>query len=145
MQRTPQRSNPLELAVRSRLHRSGERFRVHYRPLGRSRADADIAFTARKLAVLIDGCFWHRCPIHASEPRSNGAWWAQKLDGNVERDRRFDAALAKAGWRVLRLWEHEGIDTIVAIIRGALAQRREVNGPGTECMYSSMETWEKSP
>ena len=128
MQRTPQRDNRLELAVRARLHRSGARFRVHYRPVRGSNANADIAFPRQKLAILIDGCFWHRCPSHATKPRSNEAWWAQKLEENVRRDRRFDTALAGLGWRVLRFWEHEGVEAIVGTIHAALA--REPYLPG---------------
>lgn len=107
--------------MRARLHGSGARFRIHFRPLEGSSGNADIAFPSKKLAVLIDGCFWHRCPTHATQPQSNAAWWARKLEGNVQRDRRFDAALALTGWRVFRFWEHEGAEAIVAAIQLALA------------------------
>ena len=64
-------------------------------------------FTRWRLAVFVDGCFWHRCPEHGTRPGHNLGYWAPKLDGNVARNRRVDAALTAAGWRVLRLWEHE--------------------------------------
>jgi DNA mismatch endonuclease (patch repair protein) len=113
MQRTPQRDNPRELELRSALHRLGLRFRVHYRVTPTSRAEADVAFTGQRVAVLIDGCFWHGCPLHATRPRHNAEWWARKLDENIARDRRADTTFREAGWTVLRFWEHEPIDTIV--------------------------------
>jgi DNA mismatch endonuclease (patch repair protein) len=127
MRRTPQRDNPLEVAVRSALHRKGFRFRTHYRVLPHRRAAADIAFTRQRLAIFIDGCFWHGCPEHATRPQRNAAWWAAKLDRNVARDRETDAEFEKAGWWILRCWEHEGTDAIVDRIERALvdATRRE--------------------
>jgi len=71
------------------------------------RSKADIVWRGLHLAVFIDGCFWHGCPEHATRPKSNGDWWAEKLDGNVRRDRRTDAELKSRGWTVLRFWEHE--------------------------------------
>ncbi len=73
-----------------------------------------MVFTRKRIAVFLDGCFWHRCPLHGSEPRANGKWWKTKLGANVARDRRNDAALAAAGWQVLRFWAHESIDAMVA-------------------------------
>lgn len=71
------------------------------------RCRADIVWRGLRLAVFIDGCFWHGCPEHATRPKANGAWWAEKLDGNIQRDRRTDAELTSRGWTVLRFWEHE--------------------------------------
>lgn len=101
-----------ELALRRELHRRGRRFRKHMRPVPGLRCTTDILFTRARTAVFVDGCFWHRCPLHGTAPERNGAWWAAKLDGNVARDRRNDTALVAAGWRVIRVWEHE--DPIVA-------------------------------
>jgi DNA mismatch endonuclease, patch repair protein len=96
-----------ELRLRSLLHAHGARFRKDYRiDLNNLRVRADIAFPRYRLAVFVDGCFWHRCPEHGSDPRRNGDFWQRKLDRNVERDRRVDAALARADWKVLRFWEH---------------------------------------
>lgn len=67
----------------------------------------DIAFTRRRVAVFVDGCFWHACPIHATAPRANGAWWSAKLQKNVDRDRATDDHLQQLGWTVVRIWEHE--------------------------------------
>ena len=111
-----------ELALRHALHRLGYRYRKDYRldlDSGR-RVRPDIAFTARKVAVFVDGCFWHACPEHGSKPRANEWYWGPKLVRNVERDRINDAALILAGWSVIRLWEHvpleEAVRTVVAAI-----------------------------
>jgi DNA mismatch endonuclease (patch repair protein) len=78
------------------------------RPLGFDRRrKVDIVFPTERLAVFVDGCFWHSCPEHATYPRANGHWWAAKLARNVERDRETDRRLAAEGWTVLRIWEHE--------------------------------------
>jgi DNA mismatch endonuclease (patch repair protein) len=101
-----------EVALRSALHRSGARFRKdHSVKVDEGRAiRVDILFPAVKLAVFVDGCFWHRCPEHGTTPRSNTHYWDPKLTRNVERDRRTDERLRKAGWAVLRIWEHEDVD-----------------------------------
>jgi DNA mismatch endonuclease (patch repair protein) len=119
-----------ELALRSELHRLGLRYRVHRRPLPGFRAVADIVFGPTKVAVFVDGCFWHRCPIHATAPKANGDWWAAKLDANVERDRRTDARLEEAGWKVVRVWEHVAPEIAAAEILRVLAERRRAGTPG---------------
>jgi DNA mismatch endonuclease (patch repair protein) len=73
------------------------------------RVRGDIAFTRLKLVVFVDGCFWHRCPEHGTTPSRNQAYWLPKLETNVERDHRVDAALVADGWHVLRVWEHEDV------------------------------------
>jgi DNA mismatch endonuclease (patch repair protein) len=111
-----------ELALRRALHAMGYRFRKDYRldlDEGR-RIRPDIAFTARRVAVFVDGCFWHACPDHGSKPSVNQGYWTPKLLRNVERDRAADAALETAGWRVVRLWEHVSIDDAVAAVVAAL-------------------------
>lgn len=97
----------LERRLRSELHRRGLRFRKQYRPVGGLRCTADIAFPRRRIAVFVDGCFWHRCPIHATKPRTNAEWWERKLGANVARDHRNDVVLKDHGWLVIRFWEHE--------------------------------------
>ncbi len=112
-----------ELALRRALHRLGYRYRKDYRldlESGR-RVRPDIAFTARKVAVFVDGCFWHACPEHGSKPRANEWYWGPKLIRNVERDRVTDAALILAGWTVIRLWEHVPLDEAVATVITALS------------------------
>jgi DNA mismatch endonuclease (patch repair protein) len=80
-------------------------------------------FSRVRLAVFVDGCFWHRCPEHGSDPRANGAWWRKKLDDNVARDRRNDAALRAAGWTVLRAWEHEPVVEVANRIESIVRSR----------------------
>ena len=96
-----------ELVLRQELHRRGLRYRVDFAPIRGLRCRPDLVFTRARVAVFVDGCFWHRCPVHGTAPVANGDWWRAKLDGNVARDRRNDRALREAGWEVLRVWEHE--------------------------------------
>ena len=96
-----------ERALRSELHRRGLRFRKNFRPLPGLRCRADVIFTRAHVAVFVDGCFWHGCPVHGRQPRANSEWWRQKLARNASRDRRNNALLTAAGWTVIRVWEHE--------------------------------------
>ena len=95
-----------EVAVRSALHRAGLRFRKNARP-GPGLPRADVVFPRARVVAFIDGCYWHRCPDHGTSPSTNRSYWSAKLDANVARDRRNDAALSAAGWRAVRVWEHE--------------------------------------
>ncbi len=114
MSRIRGRNTRPELALRSALWAGGLRYRLHVRtPHGRP----DIVFPAKKVAVFIDGCFWHGCPWHYVRPRSRGEFWASKLRQNVERDRHQTGDLESAGWRVVRVWEHELADDIGAAVR----------------------------
>lgn len=110
-----------EKLLRSALHRKGHRFRVGLRVPGAPRRTIDIAFTRDRIAVFVDGCFWHRCPMHAAPVRTNGAWWDAKLAANVARDRDTDRTLTAAGWTVVRVWEHEPVETAVARVEEARA------------------------
>lgn len=96
-----------EVALRRELHRRGIRFFVDRAPLPGLRRRADLVFPRKHVAVYVDGCFWHRCPQHATAPKNNAQWWSDKLAANAVRDRDTDARLAAAGWRVVRIWEHE--------------------------------------
>ena len=109
-----------ERVVRSELHRRGLRFRKHLAPVAGLRCRPDIVFTKVRVAVFVDGCFWHRCPVHGSSPKANASYWKPKLDGNVERDRRNNAALTDAGWLVLRFWAHQPIDEVVRTVVDAI-------------------------
>jgi len=93
-----------ELAIRKELHKRGLRFRVNVRGLP---GTPDLVFTRARLAVQVDGCFWHGCPEHSTTPKSNSAFWLEKIAANRRRDDRDDAALRQEGWIVLRVWEHE--------------------------------------
>ena len=107
MQANRGRDTAPELAVRRRLHAMGLRYRVSARPVQTLRRTADIVFTRARVAVFIDGCFWHGCPEHYQAPVRNGAFWLAKRMRNRERDAETDAALTAAGWTPLRFWEHE--------------------------------------
>lgn len=112
-----------ELELRSRLWAIGLRYRVDHKVLPGLRRRADIAFIGPRVAVFVDGCFWHRCPEHGTAPRANREWWEQKLDRNVERDRDTDERLAAAGWLVVRIWEHDAVDEAVIRIEHAVRAR----------------------
>lgn len=119
MQRNRGRDTSPELAVRRLLHAAGLRYRVDFAPLG-GRRRADIVFTRKRIAVFIDGCFWHGCPIHATRPKANADYWGQKLDRNIERDLETTASLQSAGWTVLRFWEHEAPTDVAETISRAV-------------------------
>ncbi len=116
-----------ELALRRALHGRGYRYRKDYRLDldGGVRVRPDIVFTARRVAVFVDGCFWHCCPEHGSKPAANTWYWEPKLRRNVERDRAADAALVRAGWTVIRLWEHESLEMAVAAVVQAVRSPSE--------------------
>ena len=115
-----------ELALRRALHGMGYRYRKDYRLdlAAGVRVRPDIVFTARRVAVFVDGCFWHCCPEHGSQPSANSWYWEPKLRRNVERDRAADAALGDAGWTVIRLWEHESLEGAIATVVGVLPTAR---------------------
>ncbi|MEV6065563.1 very short patch repair endonuclease [Nocardia sp. NPDC052001] len=110
-----------EVALRRELHRLGYRYRKDFRlDLGSAKVRPDIVFTARKVAVFVDGCFWHVCPVHGRQPATNEWYWAPKLRRTMERDLAANIALAEAGWRVVRLWEHESLHSAVAAVTRVL-------------------------
>lgn len=120
------RNTSPEILLRSALHRRGLRFRIHRRAEPDLRTTPDVVFGPTKTAVFVDGCFWHSCPSHGTIPKSNGRWWKEKLEANVERDRRADAALRARGWHVIRVWEHEPPEDAAAriaqVVRNFVAQ-----------------------
>ncbi|WP_370289294.1 very short patch repair endonuclease [Nocardioides sp.] len=107
MQGNRSRDTSPELAVRRLLHAAGLRYRVAYRPEPSLRRTADIVFTKQRVAVFVDGCYWHACPEHGTRARANAEYWSAKLQRNVARDADTTARLEAAGWTVLRFWEHE--------------------------------------
>lgn len=125
-----------ELAIRSELHRRGFRYRVDARPLPTLRCKADIVFRPKRVAVFVDGCFWHGCPEHGTNPRTNADYWRAKIGRNVERDQANEAQLAAANWTVIRVWEHESpadaAERIAQVLHGASAPKkmRGVEGTG---------------
>lgn len=125
------RDTRTEIAFRRALHATGLRFNKHRRPVEGLRCEPDLLFPGPRLAVFIDGCFWHACPEHRSvRPKTHADWWSQKLDGTVARDRRNDAALEAAGWSVLRIWEHEPTaDAVDRVITRIAELRGRTRGP----------------
>lgn len=113
-----------EIVLRHALHAVGLRYRKDYPlRLGRKLIRPDIAFTRSRVAVFIDGCFWHRCPQHGEVPATNISFWSAKLEANAARDREQDRLLGEAGWLVVRIWEHEPLDVAIATVRAALTSR----------------------
>ncbi|NMN98509.1 DNA mismatch endonuclease Vsr [Antrihabitans stalactiti] len=112
-----------EVALRRELHRRGLRFFVDRAPLPGLRRRADLVFPRLRVAVYVDGCFWHSCPQHATHPKNNADWWAAKLAANVARDRDTDARLAESGWQVVRVWEHVAPDVAADVVQAALKPR----------------------
>lgn len=131
MQAVRRRDTAPEMRVRQLLHASGLRYRVDY-PIkisGRRAIRPDVVFTRARLAVFVDGCFWHRCPEHKSTPRTNKAFWAAKLEGNAARDRDQAGWLEAEGWTVLRFWEHQSPETVTGAIEDAYADLVSEIGP----------------
>jgi DNA mismatch endonuclease (patch repair protein) len=128
MERQRRRDTACELEVRRALHAAGFRYRVDRSPIPGMRSKADIVFPTERIAVFVDGCFWHSCPEHATLPKANAEWWAEKLRRNVERDRAVDATLDAAGWSVVRVWEHERPGAAAARIGDVVMSRRPGKG-----------------
>ena len=123
MLRTPRADTPAEMALRRELHRRGLRYRIDAKPVAEMRTRADLVFKTARVAVYVDGCYWHSCSEHGTLPRGdNAAWWRSKLATNVERDQAVTAALRERGWIVIRVWEHEdareAADRVEAAVRG---------------------------
>lgn len=125
MSRQASKDTGIELAVRRLLHAAGLRYRVEYPVPGMPRRRLDVAFPRAKVAVLIDGCFWHGCPQHATQPKANAEWWRSKLDRNMARDRETTEHLLAEGWTVLRFWEHTPAEEIAATVREAVDQEKQ--------------------
>lgn len=123
MQSNRGKDTSLELAVRREMFRLGLRYFIHRRPITTLRCQADVVFPRVRVAVFIDGCFWHGCPIHGTRPALHREWWAEKLDGNIERDHEHNRLLLAAGWCVMRFWEHEKpieiADRVLLVVRSA--------------------------
>lgn len=107
-----------EIRLRKALHALGYRYRVdHVVDADGRRVRPDVVFTRRRLVIFVDGCFWHGCPTHGRRPADPTGYWSAKLARNEERDKDDSEALERAGWTVLRVWEHELLDEAVARVR----------------------------
>jgi DNA mismatch endonuclease (patch repair protein) len=128
MQANRSRDTRLELAVRRVVHARGLRYRVAIRPVRTVRRSADLVFTRARVAVFLDGCFWHGCPEHFHMPATNPEYWGPKISANAARDAETDRLLVAEGWTVLRFWEHtlalEAATQIEGVVRDRLAALR---------------------
>ncbi len=125
MRATPQRDTVPELALRRAVHALGLRYRVNAAPShSMPRRRADLVFSSARVAVFLDGCYWHGCPIHGETPHANRDWWRQKIDRNRERDLETTKALEREGWEVLRVWEHEDPHEAAVRVANAVRSRR---------------------
>ncbi|GGJ89109.1 hypothetical protein GCM10010123_18360 [Pilimelia anulata] len=127
----------LEVQLRKHLYRLGLRYRLHTRSVPGTRRTVDVVFPGARVAVFLDGCFWHSCPVHATFPAANADWWREKLAANVTRDRDTDRRLAEAGWAVVRVWEHEDLAAAALRIEEVVrerAPRRRVRGVAVEAV-----------
>jgi DNA mismatch endonuclease (patch repair protein) len=126
MQANKARDTGPEKRLRTLLHKAGLRYRVAAKPLPRLRRTADVLFPALRVAVFVDGCFWHGCPQHyRPATRNNSEFWRQKIEGNRERDADTDRLLTDAGWQVVRIWEHEDPATAATLVTDLVRSRRE--------------------
>ena len=129
MRSNKSRDTKPEVETRKLLHRRGLRFRKSYViELEKTRSRIDIAFPRLRLAVNIDGCFWHGCPEHGHIPNRNVPYWTSKLGGNAERDRKIDRLLSKSGWEVMRFWSHERPEQISNEIANRVQQLKKAEG-----------------
>ncbi|MBI2186568.1 MAG: DNA mismatch endonuclease Vsr [Acidobacteria bacterium] len=128
MQVTRRRDTPGELALRAALHALGLRYRIDG-ALPDTRRRADIAFFSLRVAVFVDGCFWHGCPEHGTWPKTNAEWWRTKIKGNVERDRDTDVRLRSAGWTVMRFWAHDDMKAAAKRVAQVVQIRKKKTGP----------------
>jgi DNA mismatch endonuclease, patch repair protein len=123
MRRQRRRDTLAEVELRRRLHATGLRFRIDRRPVPGVRRTADLVFGPARVAVFVDGCFWHGCPDHGTWPKSNAEWWRAKIEANRARDRDTDLRMAGAGWTVVRVWEHEDPDDAATRVLVAVRPR----------------------
>ncbi|MEV6328352.1 very short patch repair endonuclease [Streptomyces sp. NPDC051909] len=130
MQSNKGRDTKPERALRSEVHALGLRYQVSKRPIPAIRRTADLVFTRARIAVFLDGCFWHVCPEHFTVSRTNPEYWADKAEKNRARDRQTDKLLREAGWAVLRVWEHEDPHEAAARVRELYDRRVATQGDG---------------
>ncbi len=126
MGRIRQKNTSAEVALRRALHRRGLRYRLHVLVISKPRRIADVAFVNLRIAIFVDGCFWHGCPIHATWPKTNSEFWERKILANKKRDRDTDDRLQADGWEVVRVWAHESADLAADRIRSIVDRRRRV-------------------
>ena len=124
MQAHRSRDTSPKIALRGELHAYGFRYPVSARPLGSVKRTADLVLRSARVAVFVDGCFSHRCPDHATHPKTNSDYWMDKLQRNMERDRETDDLLTSAGWLSVRVWEHEDPMVAAETVARIVTERR---------------------
>lgn len=125
MQANRGRDTKPELAIRRAVYATGLRYRVDSRPLAGLNRRADLVFIGAKVAVFVDGCFWHGCPTHHTVARANAKFWAEKVRRNRERDAETNQALETAGWIAIRVWEHEDPAAAASRVVATVRERRD--------------------
>lgn len=124
MQANRSRDTQPELALRRAVHALGLRYRVATRPIPTLRRTADLVFPRQKVAVFLDGCFWHGCPEHHTKAARNSDYWQTKVRRNRERDLETTERLTEEGWLVLRFWEHEDLAAAALVVQQAIRERQ---------------------
>lgn len=124
MAKVRQKGTNAEIALRRELYRGGLRYRIDYQVMKKPRRVADVAFPRLKIAIFVDGCFWHGCPEHATWPKQNGEFWREKIEANRHRDADTNLRLLDAGWTVLRFWEHESPTRAAEIVAQTVAMAK---------------------
>jgi DNA mismatch endonuclease (patch repair protein) len=133
MAKVRQKETDAEVALRREMYRIGLRYRVDYEVLRKPRRVADVAFPGRKIAVFVDGCFWHGCPEHATWPKQNAEFWREKIEANQRRDADTNERLRSLGWAVLRFWSHESPNEAARAVAHMVANvdmERRTSSPG---------------
>ncbi|QIG49475.1 very short patch repair endonuclease [Nordella sp. HKS 07] len=128
MARVRQKGTKAEIDLRKALHTKRLRYRLHVPLLTKPRRVADIVFSRTRVAIFVDGCFWHGCPEHASWPKSNADFWREKIETNRARDAETDRLLQSLGWRVVRVWAHENADDAAHRIAQIVEARKHGGG-----------------
>nr|WP_276571210.1 very short patch repair endonuclease [Halomonas sulfidoxydans] len=141
MQRTRRKDTSAEMLLRRELHQRGLRYRIEYKVISKPRRVADIVFTRYRLAVFVDGCFWHGCPLHGTWPKHNADFWRDKIEANRHRDCDTNRRLLEAGWTVVRIWEHEPPREAADRIEHVL---NELKGEAAQCTGQGPDTEESS-
>ncbi|WP_275096150.1 very short patch repair endonuclease [Sedimenticola hydrogenitrophicus] len=124
MAKVRQKGTDAEIALRRELYRRGLRYRVDYAVMKKPRRVADVAFPRLKIAIFVDGCFWHGCPEHATWPKQNAEFWRKKIEANRLRDADTNSRLLDIGWTVLRFWEHESPIEAAGVVARTVAMAR---------------------
>ena len=124
MQANRGRDTAPELALRRAVHAAGLRYFVNRRPISTLRRTADLVFPTERVAVFLDGCFWHGCPLHHTKAKANAQFWAEKVRRNRERDEQTNELLTRAGWLVIRVWEHDDPAAAADRVRTLVLERR---------------------